>query len=230
MGKKSTAKKPKATFFFPDINAAVGAMMARNGYACTQVWDADVVDGIIFTGGLDIHPFLYGELLLPGTNTNIVRDRRENSLFRVGQRTGKVNIGICRGAQLLCVLSGGSLWQDVDGHTKEHDIYDFVSKKTIKATSTHHQMMQLPKEAIRMAGARAATKKDGVFRQVRFKDARSTNDWNDPEVAFIEQTKSLCFQPHPEYHIKECETYFFECMERYIMPQIKSARNERAEA
>jgi hypothetical protein len=37
----------------------------------------------------------------------------------------------------------------------------------------------------------------------------------DVEVVWYGGTRSLCFQPHPEYGVEECKKYFFELIERY---------------
>ncbi len=42
------------------------------------------------------------------------------------------------------------------------------------------------------------------------------NTYNDIESCYYAETRSLCFQPHPEFAgVAECTTYFFEVLERY---------------
>jgi len=215
-----TGQKRKLKVFVDQIHLGIGTMLNRNGYVCTKTWD-DTVDIVLFSGGEDVHPFLYGEKLMTGTYTNIIRDRKDNRLFRIAQRAAKPCVGICRGAQLLNVLSGGSLWQDVNNHGKSHPAFDFVNKRELLVTSTHHQMMRPAKDALWVAGARSASKLCCENSYIHHKVERGPNDWNDPEVVYISRTNSLCFQPHPEFDNKICESYFFECMERYIQPTIK---------
>ena len=71
-------------------------------------------DGFCFTGGGDIHPNYYGEQVKDacGKITDL-RDTLELSLFRAALKTQKPILGICRGAQLVNVALGGTLYQDI---------------------------------------------------------------------------------------------------------------------
>lgn len=80
--------------------------------------EADAVvrrmDGIIFSGGEDINPAWYGEDILNGTvEVNSARDRSDSLLARAALESGKRILGICRGEQLMNVILGGSLYQDL---------------------------------------------------------------------------------------------------------------------
>jgi gamma-glutamyl-gamma-aminobutyrate hydrolase PuuD len=105
--------------------------------------DADIV---IFTGGEDVDPSLYNELRHPSTYSNIDRDKKELEAFKIcAALDTKLVIGICRGAQFLCVANGGKLVQDVENHsiTSTHPLIpteNTVDKKVYQITSTHHQM------------------------------------------------------------------------------------------
>lgn len=98
--------------------------------------DADVV---LFTGGEDVTPDLYGCKKHPRTYNNIHRDEYEKSIFEK-IRPDQFVLGICRGSQLLCVLNGGILVQDCDNHAMwgTHEITD--GNDVYEITSTHHQM------------------------------------------------------------------------------------------
>ena len=74
----------------------------------------ELCDGFCFTGGVDIHPYYYAEQVKEacGTITDI-RDTFELSLFRAALKTQKPIMGICRGAQLINVALGGTLYQDI---------------------------------------------------------------------------------------------------------------------
>lgn len=105
--------------------------------------DADVV---MFTGGEDIHPKLYGERKMACTGANTSRDAYEVEAFNKATKLVKkgkklICFGTCRGAQLLCALNGGKVIQDVSGHAifSTHPITD--GELTFEITSLHHQMM-----------------------------------------------------------------------------------------
>lgn len=74
----------------------------------------DALDGILFAGGNDLAPELYGQKPYPTTkDTSAFRDRHEIQLLKWALGDGKPILGICRGMQLLNVLLGGSLYQDI---------------------------------------------------------------------------------------------------------------------
>ncbi len=74
----------------------------------------DRVDGVLFTGGDDIHPFLYGEETHAKCgNISQPRDSMEMALFPMALETGKPIFGICRGIQLINTAMGGTLYQDI---------------------------------------------------------------------------------------------------------------------
>ena len=84
--------------------------------------DPDVLgglDGIMFTGGSDVDPALYGESPHPTTHVKPERDTAEMMLMRAAIAEGLPMLGICRGIQLMAVAYGGRLHQhlpDVLGH------------------------------------------------------------------------------------------------------------------
>jgi putative glutamine amidotransferase len=72
------------------------------------------MDGILFTGGNDVDPALFGEA--PHQKLGSVdpeRDTTELLLAKVALRRNMPILGICRGHQLLAVAGGGTLWQDI---------------------------------------------------------------------------------------------------------------------
>lgn len=72
------------------------------------------LDGVVFSGGEDVNPAWYGEEVWNETvHTNPVRDRSDSLLARAALASGKPILGICRGEQLLNVMLGGSLYQDI---------------------------------------------------------------------------------------------------------------------
>jgi putative glutamine amidotransferase len=80
----------------------------------------DRIDGIIFAGGSDVDPALYGEAPHPTTNVKPERDAAEMLLLRAALARDLPLLGICRGMQLMAVAYGGRLHQhlpDVLGHT-----------------------------------------------------------------------------------------------------------------
>lgn len=82
--------------------------------------DADITalcnlcDGFVFTGGQDVTPALYQEtVLFDSVQCCPARDAMEQQLFDRVLQADKPILGICRGLQLINVLLGGSLYQDL---------------------------------------------------------------------------------------------------------------------
>lgn len=89
------------------------------------------LDGIIFSGGPDLDPALYGaEPELGITATRTQRDSSEVALMRATLESRTPLLGICRGMQLLNVVLGGdldgnlpgTLHLEQPGRLAEHDV------------------------------------------------------------------------------------------------------------
>jgi putative glutamine amidotransferase len=79
--------------------------------------DTDSCDGILFSGGEDLHPELYGkpEYVKEYGLQEIIpaRDRFEYEVIEKAFDLNKPVLGICRGLQLINVFLGGTLVPDI---------------------------------------------------------------------------------------------------------------------
>ena len=75
---------------------------------------SDVYDGLLLTGGADIHPSRYGQPVNGSVAMDEARDEAEWKLIDAFLQAGKPVFGICRGCQVLNVYFGGSLHQDIE--------------------------------------------------------------------------------------------------------------------
>ena len=76
------------------------------------------VDGLLFAGGDDLDPTLYGEAHNPHIGQlEPLRDQCECMLLRGAYARRMPVLGICRGIQVLAVGCGGTLWQDLPAQT-----------------------------------------------------------------------------------------------------------------
>lgn len=74
----------------------------------------DRVDGLLFTGGQDVDPALYGQAPTERCGRPCPeRDRLESALLPLALERDLPVLGICRGIQLFNAVLGGSLWQDL---------------------------------------------------------------------------------------------------------------------
>jgi putative glutamine amidotransferase len=76
-----------------------------------------LMDGLLFTGGVDIHPGRYGQGLDGAQDVDLDRDGLEALAWGVARSRGVPVLGICRGLQAINVFAGGSLVQHVEGHS-----------------------------------------------------------------------------------------------------------------
>ncbi|MFI5227130.1 MAG: gamma-glutamyl-gamma-aminobutyrate hydrolase family protein [Candidatus Limnocylindrales bacterium] len=74
------------------------------------------MDGLLLTGGADVDPARYGRPSAGSRDVDRDRDGLEAEAWQVATERGLPVLGICRGFQLLNVLHGGTLLQDVAGH------------------------------------------------------------------------------------------------------------------
>jgi putative glutamine amidotransferase len=82
----------------------------------------DALDGVIFSGGADLDPALYGQEAHPETKGVVAqRDRGELALLQAALARDMPVLAVCRGSQVLNVALGGDLVQhlpDVVGDEK----------------------------------------------------------------------------------------------------------------
>jgi putative glutamine amidotransferase len=90
------------------------------GFGAAEVIAA--LDGLVLTGGGDVDPSAYGEQTQPAVSgVNPVRDESERALLAAALAAHLPVLAVCRGAQILNVELGGSLYQhlpDVVGHDR----------------------------------------------------------------------------------------------------------------
>ncbi len=95
------------------------------------------LDGVILSGGEDIDPLYYGEEHLPELGTvNAPRDTFDVLLIRTALRQGKPMLAICRGEQVLNVVLGGSLYQDIPSQIPSSELKHRQSESSSVATQT----------------------------------------------------------------------------------------------
>lgn len=71
-------------------------------------------DGLLMTGGHDVEPRQYGEEpRFDNVVPNAERDTMELALLRLALAHDKPVFGICRGLQIMNVVCGGTLYQDL---------------------------------------------------------------------------------------------------------------------
>ena len=167
-----------------------------------KVEDADIV---LFTGGEDVDPSLYGKEKHYTTFSNLSRDLEEKEIFEK-VRPDQVCCGICRGSQLMCVLNGGLLVQNCTNHALGYTHTIHNNEHMFDITSTHHQM-QYPYnmsskyyDVLYFANHRSDNYEgDGI-------DPEPILRYGEPEIVLYHRPnkpKCLAIQGHPEMMRKD---------------------------
>lgn len=151
----------------------------------------DLLDGIIFSGGVDISPLFYGkEPSLELDYLSIKRDRSELGLLNEAYVRKIPIMGICRGLQLINIGLEGTLYQDLKtevekvlGHSPKQGSKDLhhsihIEKDTIMSqalldefiyvNSYHHQAIEYVGKNLKIT-SRA---EDGVVESIEATDDR----------------------------------------------------------
>ncbi len=160
------------------------------------------LDGLLLTGGEDIHPSFYREIVLERCGAiDEDRDLFEVEMVRAARERTLPLLGICRGLQVINVALGGSLYQDLTyrpGTSASHDApkekrYESIHTVRVQpgsrlarilppgaypVTSSHHQIIRDLAPGL----AANAIAEDGVIEGIE-----------DPHAPFL-----LAVQWHPE--------------------------------
>lgn len=116
-------------------NALVGNShieVIKLGYKLNNLHEIEQCDGIILSGGEDVHPNLYNRPeFLSLCNPNFMDERRDEFEWKVCEYIFKYQVpvlGICRGLQLVNVFLGGTLIPDLETAGKENHSKYFEGK------------------------------------------------------------------------------------------------------
>lgn len=154
----------------------LGAVKAAGGIPVVLPLEAEeadlkrlvsLFDGFLFTGGPDVHPFLFGEEThIHCGEVSAKRDSLEIALLHLVMEMKRPILGICRGIQLINIGLGGTIYQDIPSQFP-HDfpvahkqpfpyavpshhvsvvpgtrLADICHAKSIQVNSMHHQAVK----------------------------------------------------------------------------------------
>lgn len=180
------------------------------GHGFDVVTSLGKADILCLNGGADIGTEIYGEVPIGGDGTyydsprrKTRRDELEIEQYHLAKQQGKFIFGICRGAQLITCLEGGSLWQHVTKHYGDHPITDVFTNENYRTTSIHHQMMRPPENVPHQVIAVTSLSDYKVSERDEWRKYLSKDDHSiDPEIVWYPDSRALCVQGHPEYASK----------------------------
>ena len=108
-------------------------------------------DGFLLPGGADVDPHRYGENDDGSKDVDERIDDIDEKVVRYALYSRKPLLGICRGIQSLNVFAGGTLYQNIPGHSRieeGHEVEVFDSRLLslsgkIIVNSYHHQAVNI---------------------------------------------------------------------------------------
>ena len=140
--------------------AYVRAVATAGGRPVQLPPDADAVaetldrlDGLVATGGIDVDPTLYGgeeHPVMAGTRPE--QDQAELALLEGALDRNMPVLAVCRGSQLLNVLRGGDILQDLDDGNGSADLHGDGTGAAVEHEVTVREGSRLAE----LLGARAA--------------------------------------------------------------------------
>lgn len=168
---------------------------------------ADMCDGYIVPGGIDVNPLTYGEPPHPLTAmSRLDYDQFELHMIKALLERKKPVLGICRGIQIINVAFGGTLYQDVSLHPGE--TYKHMQAETMPGGVSHKVLIDNPSILGSLYGDELYT---NSFHHQALKDIgkglKVTAKAEDGIVEAVEAEDHpflLAVQWHPEVFIK-CE-------------------------
>ncbi len=159
---------------------------------------------ILFTGGEDVTPSLYGETSPDGLCFNCEqRDAYETKIYKHALENGIRMTGICRGIQFLNVMAGGKMYHHVDRHTGTKHPMQTLKQGLILVNSLHHQMVIPPEEGIIIGGAQERRS----AQYIGDGDLKTESPELEAEAVILPHIDAAGVQYHPEMMSKDSEGY-----------------------
>ncbi len=185
------------------------------------------VDGLLFAGGNDLMPDMYGQQNRDSINLNEARDSHESILMQFALDAHMPILAICRGMQLLNVIRGGTLYQDIlkevpgaqnhNGDMREENVemllHDLsimpesalariLGTTTIRSNTFHHQAVNEIGQGLTVN----AKSTDGIIEGVE-----------DMKDGYI-----MAVQPHPESLFSHVVPQWKPLFESFVASATKS--------
>lgn len=170
------------------------------------------LDGLVVIGGSDVAPNLYGET--PHKKLGAVEPQRDQSdlLYIETFMEKKLPVlGVCRGMQLLNVLQGGSLYQDlsqIESWAIQHDqatavtlpthdvtlqkvsvLYELFAEETLSVNTVHHQALRTLGKDLKVT----AMSPDGIIEAIESTTA--------PHILGVQWHPELLLQAKPSHRL-----------------------------
>lgn len=190
----------------------------------------ETLNGLLLTGGVDVHPHFFNEEPHPKLGeVSLQRDLAEIALAKAALKKKMPIFGICRGIQLLNIVLGGNLYQDIDDQYENDSIlhqqkaeryeashyvtifsesllYKIIGDDRIAVNSLHHQALKDVPSGLSIS----AKASDGIIEAMELKDYPFciAVQWHPEEMAVVgnEHAKALFTA-----FMEACKTFKHAC-------------------
>lgn len=203
----------------PEEYARFVRMFARAG--CQGAFMPEEADLVVFGGGSDVCPLLYGEQPHCLTSWDDKRDASDIELYLTCIKQGIPMLGVCRGAQFLHAMNEGKLYQHLENHYGNHSMWCLSNgvpgdkaEKIDRVSSTHHQacIKNVEGGMVLLAGHSTNT-----VRWLNNKDKIGPEQRLDVEAFTYPRTGCIGVQGHPEYAgYNKFQVWTLEKIEQFI--------------
>lgn len=159
------------------LNRAYITAIEKAGLSCCLLYGDSAISalpqlsGIVFSGGGDIDPSIYGGDMLAADNIERERDDYEIEAVRSAIKTQLPILGICRGLQVINIACGGTLLGNITGHSggvlhsvhiTDKNMQAYYSNQAVTVNSYHHQAIDKLGENLSVC----AVSQDGIVEAV----------------------------------------------------------------
>ncbi len=199
--------------------------------------DIQRCDGFVLTGGVDIHPSFYGGEDLYENRPNSFqknRDEFEAAIFYYSQLMQLPILGICRGLQLVNVLTGGKLNQDLGDEKnaihKKHDKFDKLHEAFVQPNTLLHQITNCTSGKINSAHHQSIDA-DHLGKNIKI-NAIADDDNTIEGIEFEDKSNKgfmLCVQWHPERMDNKEESPFSQKIKETFLTAIRNTKMKKLE-
>ncbi len=210
------------------ITMEPGVEVVKLSFHDQNAADAESCDGILFSGGEDVHPELYGkpEFVEEFGLKEIIpaRDQFEYEVIERALESKKPVLGICRGLQIINVYLGGTLLPDIptlsqstahgkiSGQDQIHDIrvenlsilHDITGQESGPVNSAHHQSVDKPAGVLKISAFSAPSIVEAM-------------EWENPS----DKSWLLLVQWHPE-RMQDLSSPFSGKVKRAFLEAVKT--------
>ena len=240
LSEKDRAKGEQSPYYRAIVAAGAGpeevTMLTARDAGRVRAQD---FDGILFAGGEDVDPTLYGETKkYDNVNVNRARDEFEQGLLHNALDRRLPILGICRGVQLINVDFGGTLYQDLGEDIVPEFEHQQVAAGRERSDLTHTVTVTEPESLLHQA-VQGSCQVNSLHHQAIKRLGRGLKVSAHSEDGLVEAVEAatdypflLAVQWHPEELMESAEQlgifreFVEKCRER---SQKSKGRSQKAE-